>query len=91
MQLDYAIPTSAGGSARRDADLVVTASHIRGASSSRVRVDAVELSYDDGRTWHRAKLRDAEDGAARAELDAPLCGPPSCPCQSTPRTRRATP
>ncbi|AWW35814.1 hypothetical protein DN051_03410 [Streptomyces cadmiisoli] len=71
VQLDYALPTSADGSARRDAELVVTPSHIKGVSSARVGTDTVELSYDDGRTWHRAELRDAEDGAVRVELDAP--------------------
>ncbi|MEU4098804.1 S8 family serine peptidase [Streptomyces sp. NPDC026673] len=71
VQLDYALPTSPNGAARRDAELVVTASHLRGASTARVRTDAVELSYDDGRTWHRATLRDARDGAARVALDAP--------------------
>ncbi|MDX2704727.1 S8 family serine peptidase [Streptomyces sp. PA03-6a] len=71
VQLDYTIPTSTDGSARRDAELVVEPSHIRGASTARVRTDTVEVSYDDGRTWHRVKQRDLRDGAVRVRLDAP--------------------
>ncbi|MFI8184188.1 S8 family serine peptidase [Actinacidiphila glaucinigra] len=71
VQLDYAIRTSTDGSARRDADLVVEPSHIRGVSTARVRTDKVEVSYDDGGTWHRVKPRDLRDGAVRVTLDAP--------------------
>ncbi|MET9880817.1 S8 family serine peptidase [Actinacidiphila glaucinigra] len=71
VQLDYAIRTSTDGTARRDAELVVEPSHIPGASTARVRTDKVEVSYDDGRTWQRVRLRDLRDGAARVTLDAP--------------------
>ncbi|MFG2320647.1 S8 family serine peptidase [Streptomyces tendae] len=71
VQLDYTVPTSAAGVAPRDAELVVTASHLPGASTSRVRTEKVELSYDDGRTWHRADVRSAGEGAVRVRLDAP--------------------
>ncbi|WUD71282.1 S8 family serine peptidase [Streptomyces sp. NBC_00510] len=71
LQLDYGIRTDAGGAARRDAELTVSASPLPGASAGRVSTDAVEVSYDDGRTWHKLALRGADDGAARVRLDAP--------------------
>ncbi|WP_328884952.1 S8 family serine peptidase [Streptomyces sp. NBC_00316] len=71
VQLDYALATSADGAARRDAELVVTASQLKGVPTAKTRTDEVELSYDDGRTWQRATLSDAGDGSARAKLDAP--------------------
>ncbi|MFD9287585.1 S8 family serine peptidase [Streptomyces sp. NPDC060030] len=71
VQLDYTIATSAAGQARHDADLTVKGSHIRGASSARVLTDRVELSYDDGKTWSRAAVREGRNGSVRVELRAP--------------------
>jgi hypothetical protein len=71
VQLDYTLPTAAGGAARRDAELTVTAAQLRGVPASGTRPDEVELSYDDGRTWQRAGLREVGDGSARVRLDAP--------------------
>ncbi|WP_431962277.1 S8 family serine peptidase [Actinacidiphila sp. bgisy160] len=71
LQLDYGIRTDAAGAARRDAELTVSASPLPDTSTGRVRTDAVEVSYDDGRTWHRLALRGADDGGARVRLDAP--------------------
>ncbi|MDX3234489.1 S8 family serine peptidase [Streptomyces sp. ME03-5709C] len=71
LQLDYGIRTDTAGAARRDAELTVSASPLPGASAGRVSTDAVEVSYDDGRTWRKLALRGAGDGAARVRLDAP--------------------
>jgi hypothetical protein len=71
VQLDYTLQTSADGAARRDAELTVTAAQLRGVPATGSRPDEVELSYDDGRTWQRAGLRDAGDGSVRVQLDAP--------------------
>jgi hypothetical protein len=70
VQLDYAIPTDAAGKATRKATLVVTPSHIPGASVAAVRTDKVELSYDDGKTWKKATLSSSSCGAS-IRLDAP--------------------
>lgn len=71
LQLDYGIATRADGTARRDAELVVTPSQLPGVSRAPLRTDSVEVSYDDGRTWRKASLRAAGSGAARVRLDAP--------------------
>ncbi|MEU6497751.1 S8 family serine peptidase [Streptomyces sp. NPDC046984] len=71
LQLDYGIRTDAGGVACRNAELTVTSSQLPGASTGRVRTDAVEVSYDDGRTWHQLTRHYATDGGARVRLDAP--------------------
>ncbi|MFD1275927.1 PA domain-containing protein [Streptomyces kaempferi] len=63
IQLDYKIDTDMAGKAPRDAKLVVTPSHIPGGPSSKV-IGAVTLdvSYDDGTTWHKATLTHRGDG-----------------------------
>ncbi|MDX3352892.1 S8 family serine peptidase [Streptomyces sp. ME01-24h] len=71
LQLDYGIRTDAGGAARRDAELTVNPAQLPGVAAAKVRTDAVEVSYDDGRTWHKLALHGAGDGAARVRLDAP--------------------
>ncbi|MCX4460799.1 hypothetical protein OOK58_53330 [Streptomyces sp. NBC_01728] len=71
LQLDYGIRTDTGGAARRDAELTVAASALPGVSSGPVCTDLVEVSYDDGRTWHQLVRHGAGDGAARVRLDAP--------------------
>ncbi|MGC0380843.1 hypothetical protein [Streptomyces sp. SAI-129] len=63
MQWDYTVATSAAGAAPRDAELVVTASHLPGASTSRVRTEKAEWSYDDGRAWHPGVPRSCPCGS----------------------------
>ncbi|MFI5754527.1 S8 family serine peptidase [Streptomyces sp. NPDC051569] len=63
VQIDYRIPTASDGTAKRDAELLVTPSHIPGASVAAVRTDKVELSYDDGLTWEKATLSSSSRGA----------------------------
>ncbi|WP_327121923.1 S8 family serine peptidase [Streptomyces sp. NBC_01341] len=56
LQLDYAIDTDAAGRAGRGAKLAVSASHLPGASGAgAVSSLTVDFSYDDGRTWQRAR------------------------------------
>ncbi|MFF4652231.1 S8 family serine peptidase [Streptomyces sp. NPDC001380] len=55
LQLDYAVATDAAGRAGNGADLSVSARHLPGAvGAGALAPVAVELSYDDGRTWRRA-------------------------------------
>ncbi|MEV4043184.1 hypothetical protein [Streptomyces sp. NPDC049744] len=64
VQWDYTVATSAAGAAPpRDAELVVTASHLPGASTSRVRTEKAEWSYDDGRAWHPGVPRSCPCGS----------------------------
>ncbi|MFJ3762831.1 S8 family serine peptidase [Streptomyces sp. NPDC090080] len=71
LQVDYGIPTTADGTARRDAFLQVKPSHIPGVAAGSVRTDSVELSYDDGRTWHSASLsRSQADATTRLHAPA---------------------
>ncbi|MGW3496354.1 PA domain-containing protein [Streptomyces sp. NPDC001020] len=68
IQLDYAIATDGAGRADRNAGLSVTALHLPGAvGAGRVEGLTAEVSYDDGRHWHR--LQDPRHG--RYTLDAP--------------------
>ncbi|MFB7495945.1 hypothetical protein ACFC09_14785 [Streptomyces sp. NPDC056161] len=71
IQLDYAAATDLSGRAHRRTELTVTASHLKGATGAApVRTVAVDVSYDDGTTWHPAPLH-GTDGSRRALLDAP--------------------
>jgi subtilisin family serine protease len=70
VQLDYGISTSFDGKADRKATLLVTPSHIPGASVAAVRTDTVELSYDDGKTWRKASLSSSSRGAS-TKVNAP--------------------
>lgn len=70
IQLDYTLDTSADGSARRDASLLVTPSHLIGGPKASLRTTAVELSYDDGAHWRKASVSSSSKGA-RVRLDAP--------------------
>ncbi|WP_326815906.1 MULTISPECIES: S8 family serine peptidase [unclassified Streptomyces] len=68
VQLDYRIGTDAAGRAGRHDTLSVTAAHLPGASlTGKLGAVGLELSYDDGRTWHKAVC--GTDG--RFRLDAP--------------------
>ncbi|GHA73361.1 peptidase [Streptomyces canarius] len=71
IQLDYGIATDASGRAGRHAGLTVTASHLPGSTGTAAigRV-GLEISYDDGVTWHHAALRHSGTGW-RTRLDAP--------------------
>ncbi|WTG48226.1 S8 family serine peptidase [Actinacidiphila glaucinigra] len=68
VQLDYRIGTDAAGRAGRHDGLSVTAAHLSGASlAGKIGAVGLELSYDDGRTWHKA----ARGSDGRFRLDAP--------------------
>ncbi|MFB4278080.1 S8 family serine peptidase [Nonomuraea sp. MTCD27] len=71
IQLDYAVDTDVAGKARRRADLTVVPSHLDGvAGAGDLRTLTLEISYDDGTTWHQARLDRGRDGW-RTRLDAP--------------------
>ncbi|WP_055590727.1 S8 family peptidase [Streptacidiphilus griseoplanus] len=71
IQLDYQVDTDTAGKAHRNAELVVTPSHIPGGPSSRaIRTVTLDVSYDDGKTWQKAALTHRDDGWA-AVLHAP--------------------
>ncbi|MGW1723326.1 S8 family serine peptidase [Streptomyces sp. NPDC002306] len=71
VQLDYAVPTDLSGKAHRRTGLTVTPSHLKGAAGAgAIRTVTLEVSYDDGVTWHRTTLR--HKGADwTASLNAP--------------------
>ncbi|TDC40689.1 serine protease, partial [Micromonospora sp. 15K316] len=71
IQLDYAVDTDVDGKARRNAELTVTALHLPTATeASAIRTVTLDVSYDDGATWHHAELRRDGDGW-RTRLHAP--------------------
>ncbi|MDX2647896.1 hypothetical protein PV341_30860 [Streptomyces sp. PA03-1a] len=71
VQLDYAVATDVSGKAHRRTDLVVTPSHLKGATDAGVvRTVALEVSYDDGATWRKTILRQSSN-SWKAQLDAP--------------------
>ncbi|MFD3456701.1 S8 family serine peptidase [Streptomyces sp. NPDC058691] len=71
IQLDYGVDTDAAGTARRNAEVTVTASHLsQSVDAGAVGSVGLELSYDDGATWHPAALTHSGDGW-RTRLDAP--------------------
>ncbi|MFC5203689.1 S8 family serine peptidase [Streptomyces kaempferi] len=71
IQLDYAVATDLSGRANRRGALTVTPSHFKGATgAASVRTVALEVSYDDGATWHRTTLRHSGTDW-KASLDAP--------------------
>jgi hypothetical protein len=51
IQLDYAVPLDEAGRAARTAKVTVTPAQLPGVTA-RVGRAEVEVSYDDGRTWH---------------------------------------
>ncbi|MFJ3224552.1 S8 family serine peptidase [Streptomyces sp. NPDC086783] len=69
IQLDYGVKTDLSGRAHRHADLTVTTSQLPGVESP-VSTATVDLSYDDGKTWHRADL-DRQGANWRTSLHAP--------------------
>ncbi|WP_371798464.1 S8 family serine peptidase [Streptomyces sp. NBC_01707] len=71
IQLDYAVATDLSGRAGRRTALSVTPSQFKGAAGAgTIRTVTVEVSYDDGATWHRTTLRH-KGGVWKASLDAP--------------------
>jgi subtilisin family serine protease len=69
IQLDYGVKTDLSGRAHHHAGLTVTASQLPGVDSP-VSTATVDLSYDDGRTWHRAAV-DRQGDNWRTSLHAP--------------------
>ncbi|MET9669274.1 S8 family serine peptidase [Streptomyces sp. NPDC006475] len=69
IQLDYGVDTDEAGRADRHARLTVTASHLPGTTAA-ISKPVVEVSYDDGATWHRSDLGRDGDGW-RTSLKAP--------------------
>ncbi|MFD7436358.1 S8 family serine peptidase [Streptomyces sp. NPDC059861] len=69
IQLDYDVDTDKAGRADRRAELTVTASHLPGTTATVGKL-SVEVSYDDGTTWHRSDLDRHGDGW-RTSLEAP--------------------
>jgi hypothetical protein len=73
VQLDYTVTgLDTAGKAGRHADLTVTPSHLPGGpDSGTIRKVSVDVSYDDGATWHHAVLRPA-DRSWTTRLNAPV-------------------
>ncbi|MEU6347516.1 S8 family serine peptidase [Streptomyces sp. NPDC046977] len=69
IQLDYGVDTDKAGRADRHAKLTVTASHLPGTTAA-IGKPSLEVSYDDGKTWHRTGLDRRGDGW-RTSLRAP--------------------
>ncbi|MEV0951879.1 S8 family serine peptidase [Promicromonospora sp. NPDC050249] len=69
VQLDYGVDTDTAGRAVRNARLTVIPSHLPGIEA-RVGRPTVEVSYDDGATWHRLDLT-RDHGSWSARLAAP--------------------
>ncbi|MFE4752346.1 S8 family serine peptidase [Streptomyces mirabilis] len=68
VQIDYEVGTDPAGRAGRHDTLSATAAQLPGAvGAGRVGAVTLELSYDDGTTWHRATC----DHDGRYRLDAP--------------------
>ncbi|WP_306214395.1 S8 family serine peptidase [Actinoplanes sp. RD1] len=58
IQLDYGVDTDADGRAGRTFDLTIGTSFLATATGAgSVREVTLEVSYDDGESWHRASLR----------------------------------
>lgn len=63
IQLDYKVDTDVAGKAHRNAQLVVTPSHLPGGPSSEtIKTVSLDISYDDGTTWQKATLTHRGDG-----------------------------
>ncbi|MFG3585962.1 S8 family serine peptidase [Streptomyces sp. NPDC047990] len=71
IQLDYAVATDLSGRASRHSTLTVTPSHLKGATgAASVRTVGLEVSYDDGATWHPTTPHHSGTDW-KASLDAP--------------------
>ncbi|MFJ5216940.1 S8 family serine peptidase [Streptomyces sp. NPDC088354] len=71
IQLDYAVATDLSGRAGRRSAVSVTPSHLKGVTDGgTIRTVTLDVSYDDGATWHRTTAR--HKGAVwTASLNAP--------------------
>ncbi len=69
IQLDYLVDTDEAGRAGRHAKVTVAPSHLPGVDAT-IRQLTLEVSYDDGATWQRAKLSQVA-GGWQAALKAP--------------------
>jgi hypothetical protein len=71
VQLDYAVPTDPSGTAHHRTGLTLTPSHLNGAAGKgAIRAVTLEVSYDEGATWHRTALRQS-GGSWKTQLAAP--------------------
>ncbi|MFC5268400.1 S8 family serine peptidase [Kribbella qitaiheensis] len=70
IQLDYSVDTDAAGRAGRRDDLTISPMWSVDSSTNGLRQPSVDVSYDDGKTWLRASLKQTPDGWT-ARLDAP--------------------
>jgi hypothetical protein len=61
IQLDYGVETDTTGKAGRHTKLTVAASQLPGVTAG-IRQLTLEVSYDDGTTWQRAKLVQGQAG-----------------------------
>ncbi|WP_234329249.1 MULTISPECIES: S8 family serine peptidase [unclassified Streptomyces] len=71
-QLDYAVATDLSGRARRRTEVTVTPSHLAGVAGGKFGIVTLDVSYDDGATWHRAATTGRSRGeGTRFRLEAP--------------------
>ncbi|MGV9914515.1 S8 family serine peptidase [Streptomyces tendae] len=71
IQLDYGVATDAAGRASRHTGLTLTPSNLPASTGTgTIREAGLQVSYDDGATWHRAELRRSGSGW-QTRLDAP--------------------
>ncbi|MER7929831.1 S8 family serine peptidase [Streptomyces sp. NPDC096057] len=69
-QLDYAVATDLSGRTGRRTEVAVTASLPAGVTGGRFRSVTLDVSYDDGVTWHHTDRVGGGDGT-RFRVDAP--------------------
>ncbi|MGW3247802.1 S8 family serine peptidase [Streptomyces sp. NPDC001070] len=70
VQLDYGTELDAAGRAHRTSDVSITPSVLGTSATDAVSSVRLEVSYDDGATWHRQDL-EARQGVWRTSLHAP--------------------
>ncbi|MFF9373204.1 S8 family serine peptidase [Streptomyces griseoluteus] len=71
IQLDYAVATDPSGRANRRTPLSITPSHFEDATGTgTIRTVRLDVSYDDGATWHTSTLRHSGTSWS-ASIDAP--------------------
>ncbi|MFF5500034.1 hypothetical protein [Streptomyces aquilus] len=71
VQVDHAVATDLSGKAGRRSEVTVTPSHLAGVAGSRFRSVTLDVSYDDGATWHRTDPAHGGGDGVRFRLDAP--------------------
>ncbi|MFE0627553.1 S8 family serine peptidase [Streptomyces sp. NPDC058864] len=70
VQLDYGTELDAAGRAHRSGDVSITPSVLGTSAKDAVSSVRLEVSYDDGASWHRQDLKERQ-GAWRTTLRAP--------------------